>query len=424
MIVKKVGKITLAITLIGAGLVLIAEKFLTIPFRELFKLWPLLLIALGLEMILSVVFFGRRKDVILRFDRIALMAAIIFSLVASGVSNTFGLTDLSPQVMFDGMKFKHQKTENFVKENISAGETVTKLVVDSSFGDMELVPSTDKSIKIEAQATLHFNEKDAATNGLEKLFTISEGATTTIKVNSPENFAKNALTRTKLVLTVYVPEGVTLQASNTFGKTSANGLNGTINLVNKHGALEVEKITGTLSAENSFGSIQVRNISGGTKVINRNGSIDISDITGSLSSDNNFGSTEIDNVSGNATVSSSNGAIRVMNVKGNLTSQNSFGKVDASDIGGDTQITNANGATEVSDANGNIAIKSSFGSVLCETPNIENAQISLRTSFGSIQPVNGTNPIEKTSSANLVKTFGSGTYTINIENSNGDIILK
>lgn len=424
MIVKKVGKITLAITLIGAGLLLLAEKFLTIPFRDLFKYWPVLIIALGVEMIVSVFIYGRKKDVQLKYDKTALLAAIIFSVVASGVSNTFGFTELGPQMMFDGMKYQHQQTETLTKDNISKNAQVVQIIVDSSFGDIDLVPSPGKEIKAKLDATLHFNEKNAVTGGLDKLISITEGNITTIKINAPEAFAQNAFSRSNLKLTVYVPSGISVQASNSFGEINGSGLTGKIVLVNKHGSLTAENISGSLTAENSFGSIDISKIAGDANIINRNGSVSASDIKGNLDSDNNFGSTEIEDVVGNATVKSGNGSIKISDVGANATVRNNFGRINVSGVSGNADITNSNGSIELAEAKGNIKIKSSFGSVVCGSTRLEDAKVQLSTSFGKIQPVNGVSATESTSSSKLDKTFGAGSFSIIIENANGDIILK
>lgn len=424
MIIKRIGKITLAITLIGAGLLLLAEKFLTIPFRDIFKFWPLLLVALGAEMIISVFIYGREPNIKLKYDKTALLAAVVFSLVASGVSNSFGFTELGPQLMLDGMKYQHQQSENFTKDHISANTQVTQIIVDSSFGDIALEPASGKDIKIEADATLHFNDSKAITGGLEKLVSITEGSITTIKVTAPESFAKNAFSRTKLKLTVYVPSGISVQASNSFGEINGNGLNGKVVLVNKHGKLSAENITGTLNAENSFGNITLSDINGDVKVINRNGTVDVADIKGNLDSTNNFGSMNIENISGNIIATGGNGAIKISDAQSNVTAVNNFGKINVSDVNGSADLTNSNGAIELTNANGNVKIKSSFGSVMCSSENLENSKVNLKTSFGKIQPVNGISATESSSSSKLETTFGAGTYSILIENSNGDIVLK
>ena len=273
MTIKKIGKITLAMTLIGVGFLLLAEKFLTIPFRDFFKYWPILIIALGTEMIISVIIYWRKKDVILKYNKTALLTAVIFSLVASSVTNTFGFTGLAPQAIFDGMKYKNQKTETFTKDNISANTKVTQIVVDSSFGNIYIKPSSGKNIKAEVAATLHFNEKTAVSGGLENLLTITEGNITTIKTDADKSFPGITFARTKLNLTVYVPSEISIQASNSFGEIRANDLKGEIVLINKHGKLIAQNINGTLIVDNSFGSIDVSDISGNIKIINRNGSI-------------------------------------------------------------------------------------------------------------------------------------------------------
>jgi len=424
MIIKRIGKITLAITLIGAGLLLLAEKFLTIPFRDIFKFWPLLLIALGAEMIISVFIYGREPNIRLKYDRTALLAAVVFSLVASGVSNSFGFTELGPQLMLDGMKYQHQQSESFTKDNISANTKVTQIIVDSSFGDIYLEPSSGGNIRLEADATLHFNDEKAVTGGLEKLVSITEGKVTMIKVNAPEGFSKNAFSRTKLKITVFVPSGVAVQASNSFGEIKGSDLNGKIVLVNKHGKLSAENITGTLNAENSFGSINVSNINGDVKIINRNGNVEAADIKGNLDSTNNFGSLKLENINGNVIATGGNGAIKISDVQANVTAVNNFGKINVSDIHGSVDLTNSNGAIELDGAYGNIKIKSSFGSVICGSENLENSKIDLKTSFGKIQEVNGVSATDSASSSKLETTFGTGIYSITIENSNGDIILK
>ncbi len=435
MVVKKIGKVTLAIILIGAGILLLSERFIQFPVREIFKYWPVMLIGLGLEMMIAAIIYGRNNNVILRYDKTALFAAIIFSFISFGVSSpSINFKSIGSGDFFQLMKFSHQKDEVINRNDISKDIKIEQLVIDSGFGDVNLVPSSNGKLNIKLEATLHYNNEKDAKDNLTQMLQISEGAITRITLLQPGKGAPGAppkgnalgdlFNRSGLTLTVYIPEDISVKSSNSFGSLEANNLKGTFELNNKNGSTTVENLSGLLSVENSFGSIDISNVTGDTTIKSSNGSIDVSKINGNIKSDASFGSSTIENINGNVVATSGNGEINISDVSGTLTAKNSFGKIQASNIGGDSDITNASGAIELDNVSKNIIITNSFGSILCNSKDLGQSRLDLSSTLGSIKPINGIKPETKGTKASLIHTFGAGTYLIKIINSTGDIMVE
>lgn len=430
MVTKKIGKVTLSIILIGAGVLLLAERFIQFPIRDIFKYWPVMIIGLGLEMMIAAILYGRNNNVILKFDKTAMFAAIIFSFIAFGVSSpSIDIKNIGSGDFFQMMKFSHQKTESVERNDISKDTKIDQIIIDSGFGDVNLVPSTNGKLNLTLEATLHYNNEKDAKDSLNNMLQVNEGTLTRITLLQPNqgknvNALNNLFSRSNITLTVSIPEGMNIKATNSFGSLAVTNVKGTLILDNKNGSTSVENFTGDLNVENSFGSIDVANITGNLIVKNSNGSIHIVKVNGNVESNASFGASTIENINGNVIVTSGNGEISVDNVSGTLTAKNSFGKIGASNIGGDSDVTNANGAVELENVSKNIVITNSFGSILCNSKDLDNSRLDLSSSLGSIQPVNDISPKKDAMKSTLIHTFGEGTYLIKITNSTGDILVE
>ena len=80
---RRVGSITCGILLIGFGILFILHMlFPTITYLFIFRLWPLVLVALGIEMVVSNI---RSNEVILKYDMGAVFLVLLLALFAMGM---------------------------------------------------------------------------------------------------------------------------------------------------------------------------------------------------------------------------------------------------------------------------------------------------------------------------------------------------
>jgi Domain of unknown function (DUF5668) len=169
MIKKKVGSITLAVGLITVGVLLFAQNFMDIPVKDIYRYWPVLLIGLGLEMVLYMVLYGRSNtEVKLSVDGLCIVFIIVLGLVSNGVN--FINIDNPGHMFFgyhgnsiiDGVRYRTEISETYAKENVSSSFNLKELKVTNDFGDIKVLPTDAKSIRVEAKVTVKCNDEGKA----------------------------------------------------------------------------------------------------------------------------------------------------------------------------------------------------------------------------------------------------------------------
>ncbi|NLG05833.1 MAG: hypothetical protein GX567_18710 [Clostridia bacterium] len=86
---RRVGTVTLGITLIVFGILLFCQTlFAAIPYQMLVKAWPMALIVLGIEILISQ--FSRKQDVQIVYDHVAIILTgvlVFFYLIIGAFSH-------------------------------------------------------------------------------------------------------------------------------------------------------------------------------------------------------------------------------------------------------------------------------------------------------------------------------------------------
>jgi len=395
MIKRKVGSITLAVGLITAGAMLFAQNFMDIPVKDIYKYWPVLLIGLGLEMILYMVLYGRNKtEVKLSVDGLCIVFIIILGLISNGI----GLLNLdipgrhffrfNEGSIFEGFKYRTEISEKFNKDNISGSFNVKTLKVTNDFGDIKVLPSDGKSIRLEAEVRVKCNDENKAREYARNAVEIIEGEITELSPKSPVNWNKNDYARAQIDFVIYVPKEIGLVAYGSFGDVKAEGINGECRIQNKNGEITASNIGGDVDIDNSFGDIEVNNIGGKADISNNNGEI------------------SADNIGGSAVI------------------ENHFGDIEAKKVSGDLKVVNNNGRIEAEDVAGNAQIKNAFGDIYYKSASADNGDIYARTKFGSID-CNKPLQIKKEGQDTVAQgRLGTGQYKIELETNNGSITIK
>jgi len=395
MIKKKVGSITLAVGLITVGALLFAQNFMDIPVKDIYKYWPVLLIGLGLEMVLYMVLYGRNNtEVKLSVDGLCIVFIIVLGLVSNGVK----LMNIdAPGHMFfgyhggsiiDGVKYRKQISETYNKDNISSSFNLRELKVTNNFGDIKVLPTDAKSIRIEAEVTVKCNDEDKAREYAKNAIEIIEGEVTAFSPKDPVNWNKNDYAKAQINFVIYVPKQVSVDARGSFGDIEVEDISGKCTLESRNGEIKAVDIGGDVDIENSFGDIEATTIGGDLKIINNNGQIIAEEVSGKADLINSFGDINIDKV---------NGGIKV---------ENNNGRIEANGVTGDTQI------------------KNSFGDIYFSSASINDGDIYARTKFGSIECGKPLQLNKEGQDTVAQGKLGTGQYKIELITNNGDINIE
>lgn len=388
MVKKKVGTITLAIGLITAGAVLFAQNFTDLPIKDIYKYWPLLLIGLGLEIVIYMSVYGRdNANVKLSIDGLCIIFIILAAIIGSG--NFIGFRHMHIRGIGDipfigGLGYRGQLEENINRSGISKDYDIKELKLTNSFGDIEIKKGKSDEIRLEAVATVQYNDERKAKNYVKNALKIEEGEVTNIYIEDLSNLANKDYNKAMVDFIVYIPEGITLDIKNSFGKIEIEG-GGKTTVKNGNGDIKLINCFEDAEVKNSFGKIDMENIKGSIDASNSNGSIDIRKAAGDIDADTSFGNVRLEEVGGNIEAESSNGNI------------------------------------EIFKARGNIEAKTSFGNVRLDKESIDDGKVSAETSFGSIKGFDDASVRDSGQKKSLEAAYGKGSRDIRLKTSNGNI---
>ncbi len=390
MVRKKVGTITLAVGLIASGALLFAQNFTQLPIKDLYKYWPLLLIGLGLEIIIYMSFYAKEgKNVKISIDGLCVIFIIFAAILGSGFGGyrSFSIKGIGDIPFVKDLRFAHEMEEKIIRTDISNHYNIKELKVTNSFGDIEIKPGNSKSISFDAKIRVRYNNDAKAQDYIKNAIKVAEGEITEIYVADLHQYENRDYSKAMVDFTIYIPEGIAIDAKNSFGDIDVEG-------------------------------------GGRTVIKNSNGNIIVRDCSDNVVIKASFGEIQVENIEGNITVVNSNGNIKVNEARGKVDAKTSFGNVRADGIKGDVKAESSNGNVEIYESIGNIEGKTSFGDIRLDLESIENGNISAETNFGNIRGFSGMEVKDLGQRKTLERTIGSGNREIILKTSNGDIEVR
>ncbi|WP_125153557.1 DUF4097 family beta strand repeat-containing protein [Clostridium rectalis] len=391
----KVGSITLGLTLIFLGIIFIIGNIYNFTIiGKLIRLWPLILIGLGIEILICNFYFGKQNE------KLKITGSSIFMfLILLFLSATLFVASNIIEFNRDGIKFRdfrniqYKYTSNFTKNYTVQTKDANKIIVDTRLANIFIDRSPSNNIEVTTQAQLFSNTENFIKDASNSLINITENKTIEIKTNKIYDNSNSDLYNIKLNLYIKIPENIYTEVVNLYGDIEANNLSKGLKVLNKNGSISVSHITGNLTTENHYGKTIIENIKGNVISNSRNGKLVARDITGSFDGSNDYGSMELNNI---------------------------YGKVDATNANGKITFNNP----KVLDKN--LTLKSNYGDIKVSLPKEQTGHFQLKTTYGNIKTTLDL-PIEKHENKpmqSVDKTIGNNTLPIRIYCDNGHINIS
>jgi len=428
MIKKKVGSITLAVGLITVGALLFAQNFIDLPVKDIYKYWPVLLIGLGLEMVLYMMFYGRNNnEVKLSVDGLCIVFIIIVGLISNSIK--FINIDFPGRMFFvyngssiiDGIRYRTEIKETYNRDNISSSFNLKGLKVTNDYGNIKVITGDTKSIRIEAEIKVKCNDESKAREYAKDAIKIIEGEFTELSPKEPANWDKSDYSKAQIDFVIYVPKQVSVDAKESYGDIKVEGVDGKCTLENRNGEVQAVDIGGDVDVDNFFGDIEVKNIGGKVDITNRNGEIKAIKISGSAVLEGHFGDIEAEEIGGDLKAANNNGQITVGNVSGKADLCNAFGDIEIDKVENGVTVDCKNGSIEAVDVMGNSQIKNSFGDIYFKSASINDGDIYAKTKFGNITCEKPLQLNQEGQYTEAQGKLGTGQYKIELTTNNGDI---
>ena len=407
--------------------------------------WPLLLVLLGVLLLIERLF--ERGDVhryagtgaYLPRRRGGGIVLLVLLLIALGVLQHHPLL-FSHSAWSGGPDWNWNFGGEEHDNDVSFAQPLARdavLTVENARGDLQIAPSTDGMIHVDAHQVAHVadRQKDRAFAATRPVLSI-HGASATVTVPG-----RNGV-EVRLVLAV--PEGVLCTVHNHHGDIAISGLNRALEITQDHGDVALDSLGGAVHLVMDHGDVHARALAGDLAIDGRADDVTASAIQGRvLLNGEFFGDTQLDGVGGpvqfhsNRTVldaqhmsgqlSLDSEDLRVSGVSGGLRIKTRSKEVEVTQLSGDAQIADSNSDITVAAAQplGALKLENSTGNVTLSLPS--GASFTIHGQTGKDDAIDSEFPLAQSTAGNL-KTIqgqlGQGGPHIDISTRHGDLTLR
>jgi len=263
---SNVGPITLAVGLIVGGLALLLYNFGAIPSLEwLWKLWPVLLIGLGVEYLLKKR-FDPEREVHFHVPSFLLILVMIMAGCLLYAATSLGRNINS---FMDGFPWNQWNWESGPIE-IKAGE---QLIIENKTGNIRLLPAQDDELNL--KASINSPESGPARELADRTNPEIKRDGGQVSVQVPDT--GNSLgDRPVTDLEMSIPSGVNVYVKSGTGRVTAENMKVNLNIAGSMGTIELKRISGNIEVVSNTGRIKVLEPGGDLLAKNNTGSIEVS----------------------------------------------------------------------------------------------------------------------------------------------------
>ena len=429
---KKVGLFTLGITLILLGAAILVNQFSDYKIIEdFYLLWPAFLILLGLEFIITKLYYDFRKEDVHLSPSILSIFLVIVILFTSVLWSNINLKPFSFDLNFrdnwnlDFLGYTEQIREELVLEEISL-EGTEKLEVKNLRGMIRVEPWEQNTLKVQAEIIVDTNNKEESKELLGNVIKTDVGNTASIEVNNPYSQNTRDHQLNAVNLTIRVPKDLDIDLSTRFGEVYAADMLGSVAVSQEHSRVELSNISGNAAINSRHTSMRIIGIEGDVKVINEHGEVVLEDITGSLDVANSYNSTFARNIGKDVKIRSRHGQVRLEDTKGNADIENEYNNTSCINIEGDLSVNSRHGAVIMENIAGNIAADNSYNSIRLTNGNYDNSHITADTTYNQIFADReiGLDIDDDRNAQSASAINGNGSQRISLKNHHGEIRIE
>ncbi len=272
--INKAGPVTFAVGLISAGLALLLYNLGAIPtLGWVWKLWPLLLIGIGVEYFVKRA-LHREEEINFHLPSIILILLLIMAggavYAVSGVGSSLG-------GLVGGMPWYHDNRLTYLRSWESGAVPVNdgeRLRVENNLGVIELLPARDGELSV--QAVIRAPETGPARSLAEQVEPEVTRADGLVTVAAPDaGSVERVFNRVVTDLTIRVPKGLDVEVQSGSGRVVAGDLDNNLKLDGNTGSLELINLSGRIEVRNNTGRIEIKDPGGDVIAETNTGSIEM-----------------------------------------------------------------------------------------------------------------------------------------------------
>lgn len=413
------------------------------------KLWPVLLIVLGLLLLVERLFdqrVSRRSGVFPGYPRRRRHGGLVFVillLIVLGLVSRHG--PMSARYLSEdgwrwgpdwGMNWGGETHTNDVSLEQPLGANAV-LSIDNARGDVQIAPSTDDAIHVQAHEVAHLREAETAKAFAEvRPVLAGNGQSATLTVPSWNNVDVNLL--------ISVPAAVLATVRTHHGDVTISGLTRGAEINEDHGDVLLNDMGGAVQLTMDHGDVHARQMGGDFIVSGRADDVTVSGVKGKVQLDGEFfGDTRVEGAESTVEFASNRTQLTAQKMAGalsldsdNLSMRGVSGglklttrskDIDLTDLSGNAQITDSNSDVAVTAARllGSLTINNDTGDISLTVP--DGAAFSLRGATGSDDSIDSQIALPQTTnggSKTIEGQVGQGGPHVELVTRHGDISLN
>ncbi|WP_232696343.1 DUF4097 family beta strand repeat-containing protein [Brevibacillus daliensis] len=361
---KRVGIWQLAVAFVAIGCVILADRTWDTDYLGMIlPFWPVLLIAIGLELILYQLF---SKDDTNYETKISFKSIFILILLVGGTYTYYMITEGNFFNNMGNYIYRGPVENHMIVEKDVPFAEAENIRITNPFGKVIVEGSADKNVHLSVSANLKADDVNNVEEYLKDIQVIlREGSTSSVTIEDPKHRARD------IDIIMRVPAHMNIQTKVDAGSIMVTNV-ASAELHSNAGTITVDQITKKLQAATNAGEIQASNVN-------------------SANLESNVGKIEVKN-----------------EIRGDLTIKNDVGKVEV---------------TATSSPDGDWKLINNIGKVEITIPRESNVTLSGETELGSIDMIDQT--FSSHEDRNMLKEkLGTGQNNIRVETGVGNILFQ
>ncbi len=405
---KKIGSLTLAITLIAIGVIYLINIYTPLDIFETLRImFASSIILLGVEFIFYEWFYKKTEKAL--EVKISGWSIILLLIIYGSSFSITGFTyfvDGNYENQWFERVFDIKNVYEFTEHYTEDANNLQKLVIDNSQGDIDIQTIEAEDILIEAVIKVRtFEDESYASDIANQIIKLSRGSGEHLNISANYRGLNTVELSTSVQLIIKMPKHLEVELNNKYGDIHARNIDKYIAINNRHGNTKVEHVGSECSIENTYGDVEVIDVKGSTVITNKHGKIEAKDIKSDLELKNEYELTSFDNIAGTVTVNQMHGTIEGSEVKKDLTISAEYSGIQVDGVNGKTDIKNSYEVIRVKNIQSNIKLRSRHGDLFIED---SQGDIDIVSEHGNIELYNPDTELK----------------SVEIDSSYGDVTLK
>ena len=427
--------------LLGAFAFLVTTDVVSMAhfWRTYSRWWPLALIVVGFLLLLERV-FDRRAGVPAVRRRDGGVGFLLFLIVALGLVShparfaAFPAWNWDGDWSFDGTGDTEERVVTLAQPMPADGT----LTVDNARGDVQIAPSTDGQIHMDAHETVHVRRHDKES---ERAFA---AVRPTLEVHGANaHIAVPGRNGAEVRLVLQVPDEVACTVRTHHGDVAASGMKRALTVEGDHGDVTLDGLGGPVHMTMDHGDVRARSVAGDLLLDGRADDVVLSGVKGKTTLEGEFfGNTEIDGAGGPVvfrskitqlevprllgSLSLDGDDLRLEDVGGGLRLETRSKGVDITGLSGDAAVTDSNSDVSVAlkEPLGAVSLTNNTGNLTVALP--AGARFNLHGTTGADDLIESEFPFPQTR-AGGVKTIAGGVGggpLVSLKTEHGDLSVK